>query len=288
MPEISEGDRRRWLDAEYSPSRTARDAVGSMQAGRVKASEAREHFNAHGVYLNLSYGLKPANRIELFGSGEPALPAFVMFHGGWWQEGTIDDGARYARAVSDLGANHVAVGYSLAPEATLSEIVDEAASAVRYVVDHATELRCDPNRIFVGGHSAGAHLAAALVTDIVPANVRESVAGLLLIGGAFDLRPISESYVNDVVRMTTSDAQRLSPLYLPPARNVPVTLRVGELEPSEFHRQSAELADRWSGATQMNLAVVPGRDHFDVLNELDSPGGSLQRDLADLLAAARS
>ncbi|NCV75356.1 alpha/beta hydrolase, partial [bacterium] len=78
------------------------------------------------------------------------------------------------------------------PEATLSEIVDEAASAVRYVVDHATELGCDPNRIFVGGHSAGAHLAAALVTDIVPANVRESVAGLLLIGGAFDLRPISE------------------------------------------------------------------------------------------------
>ena len=288
MPEISEGDRRRWLDAEYSPSRTAQDAVGSMQAGRVKASEAREHFSSHGVYRNLSYGLKPANRIELFGTGEPARPTFMMFHGGWWQEGTIDDGARYARAVSDIGVNHVAVGYSLAPEATISEIVDEAALAVRYVVEHADELGCDPKRILVGGHSAGAHLAATLVTDLFPANVCKNIAGLLLIGGAFDLGPVSESYVNDVVGMTTDDAHRLSPIYRLPARNIPVTLRVGEHEPSEFHRQSVDLANRWASATRASFAVVPGRDHFDVLNELDTPGGSLQGDLRDLLNSAHS
>lgn len=288
MPVSAEGDRRRWLDAEYSPSRTARDAAGSMQEGRRKAESARQHFQTVGTYQTRSYGPRERNQIELFALHGDPKPAFLMFHGGWWQEGSIDDGARYARAISEIGAHHIAVGYTLAPNATLTEIVEEAAAAVGYVRAHARELRCDPQRIVVGGHSAGAHLAATLVTELAPAHVREAIAGLLLIGGAFDLRPIAESYVNERVRMSIAEAQRLSPALHSPMKRVPVALRVGEHEPSEFHRQSAALIDAWSGAAEVDFAVVPGRDHFDLLDELDTPGGSLQGDLRALLARSHS
>jgi len=92
---------------------------------------------------------------------------------------------RYASTLAPLGATHVAVGYSLAPSATLSEIVGEASEAVAYLIDHAAALGCDVSRIVAAGHSAGAHLAATLVTELAPPNVRSAISGLLLIGGAF-------------------------------------------------------------------------------------------------------
>jgi len=206
-----------------------------------------------------------------------------MYHGGWWQEGSIDDGGRYAATLAPLGETHVAVGYSLAPAATLPAIVAEASAAVTFLIEHAATLGCDVSRIVAAGHSAGAHLAATLVTELAPVHVQRAISGLLLIGGAFDLEPIAESYVNNLVGMSADEAKRLSPVHYQPQRNIPVLLRVGEHEPSEFHRQSEPIRKKWARHDTGSLATVPGRDHFDVLEELDMPGGSLLRDARALL-----
>jgi len=254
-----------------------------MSAGRGRTDRARTEAQLRGVYKRVNYGPNVANALEIFADQAGANPTFVMFHGGWWQEGSIDDGGRYATALTRLGVTHIAVGYSLAPSAALAEIVAEAASAMSYIIDHAEELGCDVSRIVVGGHSAGAHLAATLLTDLAPGRVQRAVSGLLLIGGAFDLEPIAESYVNTLVGMTTEEAKRLSPVHYRPQRSIPVLLRVGEHEPSEFHRQSELLRARWASYAPISLATVRGRDHFDVLEELDAPGGSLLSELAELL-----
>jgi len=123
-----------------------------------------------------------------------------------------------------------------------------------------------------------------MVTELAPTPVREHIAGLLLISGAYDLGPVAESYVNDAVRMSPAEAQRLSPANLMPLRDVPVHLHVGGRESSEFLRQSNLLLERWSPAlTDMQLNVPPDRDHFDVLEELDHASGSLFRDVQVLL-----
>jgi len=254
-----------------------------MSAGRERTALARSTAQASGIYHRVSYGPREANHLEIFAVREGAHPTLLMFHGGWWQEGSIDDGGRYAATVSPLGATHVAVGYSLAPAATLSEIVAEASSAVTYLIEHATKLGCDASRIVVGGHSAGAHLAATLVTELAPPKVRSAISALLLIGGAFDLEPIAESYVNSLVGMSADEAKRLSPVNYVPHRSIPVLLRIGEHEPSEFHRQSELLREKWASHANVSLAIVPARDHFDVLEELDTPGGSLLRDARALL-----
>ena len=254
-----------------------------MSAGRERTLLARSTAQASGIFHRVSYGPRESNRLESFADREGAHPTLLMFHGGWWQEGSIDDGGRYASTLVPLGATHVAVGYSLAPSATLSEIVGEASEAVAYLIDHAAALGCDVNRIVAGGHSAGAHLAATLVTELAPARVQRAISGLLLLGGAFDLEPIAESYVNNLLGMSANEAKRLSPVNYSPQRNIPVLLRVGEDEPSEFHRQSELLRERWASHATVSFATVPGRDHFDVLEELDMPGGSLLRDARALL-----
>jgi arylformamidase len=259
-----------------------------MSAGRDRTALARNTAQASGVYHRVAYGPNEANRLEIFADREGAHPTFLMFHGGWWQEGSIDDGGRYAATLAPLGATHVAVGYSLAPAATLPTIVAEASAAVTHLIKHAATLGCDVSRIVAAGHSAGAHLAAALVTELAPVHVQRAISGLLLIGGAFDLEPIAESYVNNLVGMSANEAKRLSPVHYQPQRNIPVLLRVGEHEPSEFHRQSELLREKWTSHTTVSLATVPGRDHFDVLEELDTPGGSLLSDLAELLQINRT
>lgn len=259
-----------------------------MSAGRERTALARSTAQASGVYHRISYGPSEANQLEIFADRAGAHPTFLMFHGGWWQEGSIDDAGRYAATLAPLGATHVAVGYSLAPSAMLSAIVAEASAAAAYLIDHAAALGCDVNRIVAGGHSAGAHLAATLVTELAPPHVRSAISGLLLIGGAFDLEPIAESYVNNLVGMSADEAKRLSPVHYQPQRNIPVLLRVGEHEPSEFHRQSELLREKWASHATVSLATVPGRDHFDVLEELDTPGGSLLNDLAELLQINRT
>ena len=254
-----------------------------MRAGRLRAAAARASATGAGRHETLRYGAREREAIEIFSADGAGELAFAMLHGGWWQEGSIDDGARYAAAVTHLGVDHVAVGYPLAPEATLSGIVDAVGAALAAFLARRAAAEEPSPRLILGGHSAGAHLAAMMATDRAPVIVRDRVAGLLLIGGAFDLAPIAESYVNDLVGMSRDEAAELSPVNRTPVRRLPVTIRVGEHEPSEFHRHASLLRDRWSGAAEVTLGTVPGRDHFDVLDELDRVGGALHRDLADLV-----
>jgi arylformamidase len=212
-----------------------------------------------------------------------------MFHGGWWQEGSIDDGGRYAAAIVAAGGAHVAVGYTLAPAASLREIVDEAAAAVATIAATASQHGADPARIVVAGHSAGAHLAASLITALAPEATRSLVAGLLLVGGIYDLPPLAESYVNEKVGMSAGEAAALSPAALQPLCDVPIALRVGEREPTEFHRNAALLVERWAPSlTSFSASVVADRDHFDVLEELDHNDGALLADAVRLLGLSAS
>lgn len=265
-----------------------------MERGRARTSAAR---GSRALLSSVvSYGPLPSQRIEWFTPAAAASaaqaaprPVFVMFHGGWWQEGSIDDGGRYAAAIVGAGGVHVAVGYTLAPAASLREIVGEASAAVATIAATAAQHGADPARIVVAGHSAGAHLAASLITALAPKSTRSLVAGLLLVGGIYDLPPLAESYVNERVGMSAGEAAALSPAAHQPLCDVPVALRVGEREPAEFHRNAALLVERWaSSLTSIGASVVADRDHFDVLEELDHSGGALLADAVQLLGLGAS
>jgi acetyl esterase len=88
------------------------------------------------------------------------LPALVYFHGGGWVIGNLDQVDAQCRALAN-GAQCVVVNvdYRLAPEHKFPAAVEDAYAAVRYVAEHADEFNVDPNRIAVGGDSAGGNLA---------------------------------------------------------------------------------------------------------------------------------
>ena len=94
-------------------------------------------------------------------------PCLVYFHGGGWKGGSAQEAYRWCRYLAEHGVSAFSVGYQLANEEKgikPTECLKDAKTAMRWVRSNARELKINPDRIAVGGNSAGGHLAAALAT----------------------------------------------------------------------------------------------------------------------------
>ena len=174
-----------------------------------------------------------------------------------------------ARCLTGNNWAHVGVGYTLAPEASLAQIVDETALALSTLARRAGELGLDRDRLVLAGHSAGAHLTASILVGMGGEEAAHLPARAVLISGVYDLAPIAASYVNDAVGLDAADIPGLSPLYRRPLKDVPVHLLIGSEESDAFHAQTNALHAAWKDhLSHLSLETVPGCDHFDILDEL--------------------
>jgi acetyl esterase len=119
---------------------------------------------------------------------DETLPALVFFHGGGWTIGDLDTHDVLCRQLA-LGARCAvfSVDYRLAPEAPFPAAVEDCFRATQFVHSHAVELKVEPNRIAVGGDSAGGNLAA-VVALLARDKGGPALAGQLLIYPATDQR----------------------------------------------------------------------------------------------------
>lgn len=262
------------LDAELSPSRSAKDPWGTL-ARHERETAALDGDPALHVERDHVYGPRPRNRFDLVRARTPTprpAPCLVFLHGGFWQEGSKSGSGFAARTFANVGWVHISAGYTLCPDATLADIIAEIGALMRHLTTNATQLGIDPMRIVIAGHSAGGHLAAAILAGLAGDDAARQVAGIVAVSGVFDLAPIAASYVNDLARIASADIDRLSPLRHTPRRDIPVHLIIGADEPDAFQRQTAALRQAWAPhLTQLSLDLVSGRDHFDILEHLAAP-----------------
>jgi acetyl esterase len=94
---------------------------------------------------------------------EETVPALVFFHGGGFVICNLDTHDRPCRSLANAsGCTVIAVDYRLAPEHKYPAAVEDAYAATQYISEHAAEFGIDPNRIAVGGDSAGGNLATVV------------------------------------------------------------------------------------------------------------------------------
>ncbi len=274
-PSSGSTDEQAALDRSLSPSRTVERLEHYLwlyhEQTRLVVAEFGPTANR-----NLRYGPDERHLIDHFpASGEPGTrPLLVFLHGGFWQALSKDAAGYPALACRSVGVDFAAINYRLGQTTRLTGIVDDVRAALEFLGEHADELGFDRRRVVLAGHSAGAHLAAMIVARGGVGSL--DVVGASLIGGVFDLEPVRRSYVNDVMRMTSDEAEALGPAALVPELRCPVLVTYAELDTPEFARQSRLLADRWSVHLPVNLAPPQlGLNHFNSPMELADPASSL-------------
>jgi len=98
-------------------------------------------------------------------AGAKDLPVVFWIHGGGWQTGDKKDVKHKPQMFMDKGFVFVSTNYRLLPNVEMGTLIRDVAKSFRWVQDHIAEYGGDPKRVLVGGHSAGAQLAAILCTD---------------------------------------------------------------------------------------------------------------------------
>jgi arylformamidase len=252
------------LERAYSPSSCIGGDIDPLiELYERQSAEARESCRTR---EDLHYGPGACECLDLFlPDGDRPAPLHVFLHGGYWQELSHKQSAVMARGLTARGLALAVVNYTLAPDASLFQMVDECARSLDWLAAEAGDLGVDAQSISLSGHSAGAHLAASLLCGVSGATAPPLV-GALLISGIYDLEPIRHTDINEPLGLTEADARALSPMFMPAALTCPVHVLVGEVETGEFHRQSRAFADHL--ATQ-NIAVrhdvASGLNHFDII-----------------------
>lgn len=190
------------LEAEYNARAAIPDHPQIFAEWERRSAEARRKA---ADWLGLEYGPHPRERTDVFPAQNPEAPLAVYIHGGYWQ---WNDKAMFSfvgDALAQAGFTTAVLNYPQAPDVAVADIADSIRRALGVLWTNAARLRCDCRRVYVVGHSAGAHLAAmALATDFPALDAslpKDLIKGVLAVSGVYDLRPLVHTSMNEGPRL---------------------------------------------------------------------------------------
>ncbi|MHB8271512.1 alpha/beta hydrolase [Bradyrhizobium sp.] len=230
-----------------------------------RSAELRARYSGH---LDLRYGPRERNRIDFLKCTDGA-PTLLFIHGGYWQTRAKETFAVFAGGPMAHGINVALIGYTLAPDATLDEIVAEIHRGLDFLAAQLPDLGGDPDRIVASGWSAGGHLTSMALSH-------PSVKAGMAISGIYDLEPIRHSYLNVKLGLDEAVSRRNSPMMQSGGALKPLSLVVGSAELPLLRKQTADFAGhRAKYGLPLTYEEIPGANHFSIMDELMSPTGRI-------------
>ena len=270
------------LEAEYNNrARVPEHAEIFLRWAREAEDYRAEMLKAGRAEFGLPYGDTPRQTVDLFVAEQAERAPLALFvHGGWWRSLEPSTFSQMARGLNGNGASVAVAGYDLCPNVSIAAIVDQIRRACTFLWQRLGR------RLLVYGHSAGGHLAAAMVaTDwasLYPKAPSDLVPAAYAISGVFDLSPLVQISVNQDLRLDAEEARRISPAAWSVPKGRAFDAVVGGFESSEFKRQSQLIVQAWRGNAETHYEEVPGTNHFTVLDPLADPQSAMTRRVAEL------
>ena len=228
--------------------------------------------------ISYATGGNSRQQLDVYRPTDPALaaspsPVVVFFYGGAWQEGSRGDYLFVAEALTQRGYVVVVPDYRVYPEVKYPDFLHDGAAAVAWAANHADAYGGDRSRIFLMGHSAGAHIAAMLALDAnyldaqkVP---RTAVKGLIGLAGAYDFLPLTEP---NVIALFASEPNLAltQPIHYVSASRAsappPALLLHGIDDKRVYPKNSINLARELRAAGgKVELDLLPGLNHTDII-----------------------
>lgn len=243
-----------------------------------------------GAPQRFAYGPGATETVEAFRASADNAPVVVFIHGGGWRGGAARDYAFPAETLLARGIHYVSVDFSTITDADgeLSVPIDQVRRAVAWTYSNCHRFGGDRAKIHLVGHSSGAHLAAmALSTHWQEHGLPQApIKGGLLVSGIYDLAPLRRTSRASHVKLDDTIVRAASPIHNVAALSASVIVAVGGKESPEFQRQAHAYGEaaRQAGKTVRTVAL-PHYNHFEIVETLGSPTGTLGRELIGMIEA---
>ncbi|RAS35953.1 alpha/beta hydrolase [Paraburkholderia bryophila] len=255
-------------------------ALGGCSAtGVLNAAVSAKRFHADD---GLAYGANPRQKLDVYTptasapqTGPHGRPVVVFFYGGSWQNGSRSSYLFVGAALAARGFVAVLPDYRTWPETAFPGFVDDAARAVRWARDHAAEFGGDPSRIFLMGHSAGAHIVMLLATDgrylAAQQMSKSDLSGVIGLAGPYDFLPLHDATLEDIFPRALRAASQ--PINFVQGDEPPMFLAAGErdttVDPGNTDRLAAKL--RLAGDKEVEVKHYPRVGHALLVGAIAGP-----------------
>lgn len=259
------------LDRQYDQS--AWSKLPPSEYERMYRQLSDQSVRAIGPPLEHQYGPAPEQKLDIYRAEMANAPVVVFVHGGAWRTLSKAHSGFAAELFCTNDVNFVALDFGLTPKFDMWAIVSHVRNSLAWLYQNASNLGVDRERIYICGHSSGAHLAACVATTDwqnfgLPDDI---IKGCVSCSGGYDLEPVYLSARNKYMHLTPDLIALCSPNRHVTKLKCPITLAAAEHESEEFMRQSREFAK----AANVALHVSPGMDHFEVSFTLGLENGLL-------------
>jgi acetyl esterase/lipase len=248
--------------------------------------------------VGVPFGAHSRQRLDVYrpAAAPGRAPVLVFFYGGGWREGDRASYRFVGQSFASAGYVTVVADYRLWPEVRFPAFVEDGAAAVAWVQRHIASEGGDPNRIFLMGHSAGAHLVAMLHADRAyldqagfkrPADGASGIAGTIGIAGPYDFRPSPGGRFADI--LAAGGPRPYMPIDLIEGREGPLMLVHGEIDAVVGVINARRLAERVrEKGGHVDLVTYGALGHGPIVAALATPLTWLGGVRDDILAWMRA
>ena len=274
------------LDAAYDQAAYAQNREQLIERRIGASASVRGRI---GEPERIAYGTAEIERLDIYRARHDAAPVFLFIHGGAWHSGRSKDFAGPAEMFLAAGAHYVVPDFAWVQDVggSLMVLADQVRRAIAWVFQNIARFGGDPNRLYLGGQSSGAHLAAvALTTDWrrdfgLPA---DTIKGGVCISGMYELTPVRLSARSRYVAFDNATVAELSPIRHLERLQAPLVVAYGTCETPEFQRQNREFAAAVEAAGKpVRLVVGEHYNHFELPETLGNPYSLLGRAALELM-----
>lgn len=232
------------------------------------------------IKRDIAYGTHPRQQLDIYlPKGQPnpntPLPVIVFFYGGSWDSGEKEDYLFAAEAFASKGYMVVIPNYRVYPDVKFPQLMQDPASAAKWVKTHISAYGGDTHTIFLAGHSAGAHLVTmlALNPDYLAQVSLTPLAfnGYVGLAGPYDFLPLKSARLKAI--FGSDETQRAAqPIHYVRGDNPPLLLAVGLQDGTVWPRNTFHLAQAIRAQHgQVEVIEFPKYGHVDMVAKLAKP-----------------
>jgi acetyl esterase/lipase len=237
---------------------------------------------SQGTKKDIAYGSSDAERLNVYlpridreKVKNTQVPVVVFFYGGGWSSGDKDDYRFAAEPFTSAGYIVVIPDYSKYPEFRYPRFIEDSAAAVAWVAKNIAQYGGNPERVFLVGHSAGAHIGAMLACNPKyleqAGTTRDVIRGFAGLAGPYDFVPREPKYV-EVFKPAGGDASSAMPANYIDGTQPPLLLLYGLEDKTVYYSNIESMqkkVEKRGGALEIKL--YEKLDHVSLLTTLTIP-----------------